>query len=117
MDDWIGAAFSAGMGALLIVMGIPLIRRLVPPNRFYGFRTSLTSGDPAIWYAVNALTGKCVICTGVVLVMLAAAGLAAINDREQQELLILVALAVLALGIFWALYSGWRLSKQLTAQQ
>jgi hypothetical protein len=37
-----------GLPALLLVSGIPLALKLVPPNRFYGFRTSTTfSSSPA----------------------------------------------------------------------
>jgi hypothetical protein len=42
---------------VLIGMGVPLARGLVPPNPLYGFRTSATLQDPGVWYSVNRLAG------------------------------------------------------------
>jgi uncharacterized membrane protein len=49
--------YTAG-GILLILLSIPLILRRIPPNPVYGFRVQWTMGDPELWYAVNAYTGK-----------------------------------------------------------
>lgn len=42
---------------LLVVISVPLILRLVPPNGMYGFRTGAARSTPAIWYQANAFTG------------------------------------------------------------
>lgn len=42
---------------ILVIISIPLILRLVPPNGMYGFRTGATRSTPAIWYAANAFMG------------------------------------------------------------
>lgn len=42
---------------LLVMISIPLILRLVPPNGMYGFRTGTTRSSPAIWYQANAFMG------------------------------------------------------------
>lgn len=59
-----------GMGALLIALGIPLALGRVGPNRWYGFRVPATLRDQGTWYAVNALAGKDLIATGVILLVL-----------------------------------------------
>jgi hypothetical protein len=41
---------------LLVIVSIPLILHLVPPNGIYGFRTGATR-SPAIWYPANAFMG------------------------------------------------------------
>ena len=46
-----------GACAALFVLGIPLVFRLVPPNRIYGFRTAATLSRPDIWYRVNVFAG------------------------------------------------------------
>jgi uncharacterized membrane protein len=43
--------------AVLFVLGLPLAFRLVPPNRIYGFRTSVTLSRPDIWYRTNVFAG------------------------------------------------------------
>ena len=52
------------VGAILILLGLPLYFRRVPPNRFYGFRTARTLAEPAVWYPVNRVTGGWLILTG-----------------------------------------------------
>jgi uncharacterized membrane protein len=52
---------------LLILFAVPLWRRMVPPNRYYGVRTRATLGDEERWYAVNASTGLDLLVAGIVL--------------------------------------------------
>jgi hypothetical protein len=41
----------------LVLISIPLILKVVPPNGSYGFRTPLTRSSPEVWYAANAFMG------------------------------------------------------------
>ena len=41
---------------LLVIISVPLILEIVPPNGIYGFRVSGTL-SPAIWYPANAFMG------------------------------------------------------------
>jgi len=52
---------------LLIGLSIPLIKRMVAPNSWYGFRVRQTLEDPAVWYEANAYSGKCLLWAGVVM--------------------------------------------------
>ena len=56
-----------GLAALFVALGIPLMRRKVPPNPFYGFRTPSTLEDETLWYDVNAKSGADMVLVGVVL--------------------------------------------------
>ena len=40
----------AGIGLLLILVAIPLIRKKIKPNHLYGFRVPQTLNDPDVWY-------------------------------------------------------------------
>ena len=42
---------------LLMIISIPLILRVVPPNGVYGFRTASTQSNSAIWYPANTFMG------------------------------------------------------------
>jgi hypothetical protein len=55
-----------GLPALLLVSGIPLALKFVPPNRFYGFRTSTTFSSLDAWYQINFATGLALIAAGLV---------------------------------------------------
>jgi uncharacterized membrane protein len=58
-------------GALLIVAGIPLMLRIVPPNRWYGVRTRATKHNPQVWYAASAASGRDALVFGVIELSLA----------------------------------------------
>ena len=64
-------AFYVGGGLLLIGLSVPLIRRKVRPNAWYGFRVRQTLADPDVWYATNAYAGKCLLVVGVMTVLTA----------------------------------------------
>ena len=48
------------MGVALLIAGlcIPLIRRKIPMNRFYGFRLPQSFVSNEAWYAINEYGGK-----------------------------------------------------------
>lgn len=58
----------------MIVVCLPLVLRLVPRNRLYGFRVREAMQSDASWYAVNQLGGVVLIVAA--LIWLAAAGYA-----------------------------------------
>ncbi len=53
-----------GVGLLMIGLGFPLWQRMVPPNRWYGFRTPSTCSDARLWYPTNRTTGMWLMLTG-----------------------------------------------------
>lgn len=59
-----------GLYGVLIVATLPLVLRLVPSNRWYGFRLPGARLDPTRWYGLNALGGRqfiiaLVICAAI----------------------------------------------------
>jgi uncharacterized membrane protein len=54
-----------GCSALLVLVAIPLVLRMVPPNVIYGFRTRTTLSDDAIWFEANAHFGRRLIVTSL----------------------------------------------------
>jgi len=46
----------AACGAIALI-SLPMILKLVPPNRFYGYRTRETLADRALWVQVNQFAG------------------------------------------------------------
>jgi hypothetical protein len=55
---------------LLILLGVPLLFRLVPRNPIYGMRTCYAS--PERWYRQNVFTGMAMLIAGVVWMFLLA---------------------------------------------
>lgn len=54
-----------GVPILVIVMSVPMILGKVPPNGFYGFRTSKILSSPDIWYPANRVSGWFMTAAGV----------------------------------------------------
>lgn len=75
MSDRLIVLLLCGLVALLFVaLGIPLVRRIVPPNWLYGFRLPQTVNDPALWYPANEYAGRWLIALGASLLVLSVVG-------------------------------------------
>lgn len=59
------------VGLLFLGISVPLIRRKVPPNPWYGFRVPKTLQSVNIWYPVNEYSGKQLYRTGLLMVLVA----------------------------------------------
>jgi hypothetical protein len=51
---------------VFIALALPLCLQLVGPNQYYGFRTSATLRNPALWFAANAFAGYGLIAAALV---------------------------------------------------
>jgi hypothetical protein len=72
MHDSMVSLVIFGLTAVsLVTLGMPLMRRKVPPNGLYGFRTAATLQDESLWYEVNAKLGQDLIGIGLSLAVLA----------------------------------------------
>lgn len=60
------------VGALLMALALPLMRRRVPPNSLYGLRVRATFADPSVWYEANAMSGRDLFVLGAALALAAA---------------------------------------------
>jgi SdpI/YfhL protein family len=59
-------ALFIGLPILVFLSAVPLTLKLVPPNRFYGYRTATTLSSLDAWYQVNFATGLAMIAAGIV---------------------------------------------------
>jgi uncharacterized membrane protein len=50
---------------LAVVFGIPMVLGVVPPNRFYGYRTRKTLSSEAVWYRANRVAGWSLLLCGI----------------------------------------------------
>lgn len=50
---------------LMIGIGIPFIKGVIPPNAVAGFRTAKTMSDPAVWYEANRIMGWDLLWAGL----------------------------------------------------
>src|SRR5712691_11581911 len=70
MSEMNTAALLFGIvGIVFIALGVPLFQERVPPNSWYGCRTTKSLSDKEIWFAVNRVTGKDMIVIGIVVII------------------------------------------------
>ena len=94
---------------LAVVLGFPMALRLIPPNRFYRYRTRKTLSSADIWYPANHVAGWSLAIAGIVALghnILFRHDHAGLSSTTQQlfmtaatALLILLALAFSALYV------------------
>ena len=56
-------------GVVLIAISIPLIRRRIGPNRWYGFRITKTFQSNELWYDINEYGGRQLAAWAVLMVV------------------------------------------------
>jgi len=100
-----------GAALLQAALGVPLIGRRVPRNRWYGFRSSTTLSDDSLWFPVNVALGWALFWTGVVEVLLCLAWIAELPGSS-----IVVVLVAFTLSGPVLLLSGARKLRQLERQ-
>ncbi len=49
-----------------VVFGIPMALGMIPPNRFYGYRTRKTFSSRDMWYRANRFAGWAMVISGFV---------------------------------------------------
>jgi len=57
---------------IILLLALPLILGLIPPNRFYGVRTVETLADQQRWYQVNRYGGWAILISSLVYFAVAA---------------------------------------------
>lgn len=57
---------------LFLVLALPLIFGVIPPNRLYGVRTRQTLANPEMWYRTNRAAGMALVVSGLIYLVVAA---------------------------------------------
>jgi len=91
----------AAVGLLFIGLSIPLVLGRVPPNSFYGCRTTKTLSDSKIWYEANRISGKDFLISGV-LVFSASLVTLVFGQGANPNHVVITLLSVLVLSVAWA---------------
>ncbi len=90
---------SYGVPVILLLVSIPMILGLIPPNAVYGYRTQYTISSPDIWYAENYKAG-------VAFAVISLVAIAVIYLIMKFSMRPLLHKALLGLGIYTVLIIG-----------
>jgi uncharacterized membrane protein len=92
-------ALYVGVGLLLTVLSIPMVMRRIKPNLYYGFRVPKAYKSDAVWYEINAYSGKRLCIVGI---LIAAVGLLApffIGNDLGAYISVVTVVIVTSLGV------------------
>ena len=87
------------LGGIFIGLSIPLIKRKVPPNPWYGFRVRRTLRDPDVWYPANEYAAWRLLWVGIATLIVAVAAYFVPNVELPVYATIVAAAAVIGLAI------------------
>ena len=68
------AALTVGVGLVMFVLAIPLMRARVPPNGIYGFRTKAAFASESDWYRINSQGGRYLAISSLVILLVGGIG-------------------------------------------
>lgn len=103
-------AVSLIMGALCIALAIPLIRRRIPPNHWYGLRVPATFAKERIWYEANARAGRELSALGMFII---AIGALLYVVTMPSWLSIALWFAFIMCGVILLVVRSWRFANRL----
>ena len=83
---------SLAVPVVQIAASVPLAQGRIPPNGWYGFRTSKTLSSSELWYRANRLGGRYFIIAG--LIELAAAAVLAATPLNDSAYVLWLQLAI-----------------------
>ena len=101
-------------GIVFVLLGIPLFKRLVPPNYAYGLRVAATLTDKSVWYEANARSGRDFIIVGIAIVVVAVLLFIA---RVPETVATWINLAFMFVVVAFLVISGWRYANRLSRQR
>ena len=96
---------------MLILLGIPLILRIVPPNYIYGFRIHKTLSDDSVWYAANYVAWWDLVLAGVaqLVVLSAYPMIPGLRDLQPRQLIMATQMPILLVAISHSSWRVWRM--------
>ena len=91
------ASMTVVLPVITILISIPLVLRIVPPNLFYGFRTRKTLSNTELWYEANYRGGVNLIIASVI-ALIARFVIMQMFPPEAAGLVSMGVLAIVTLG-------------------
>jgi len=87
-------------GVLFSVLAIPLIRRKVKMNSWYGIRIPQTMESESIWYEVNAIMGRYLFTFGILISVVALYYIRFPLEEEYKMVYILLGILIIGTILF-----------------
>lgn len=102
-------------GITFSALAIPLIRKKIKINNWYGIRVPQTMDDEDVWYEVNALMGKYIFSWGIFISVLTLYFF--LNPTDPEYLMIYILLVVLISGAVLLVIISYKVSNKITLRK
>lgn len=121
MEEFLNLYFAAAVSwiyaVILIPLAIPLMKRKIKRNWWYGFRTKLTMMHDDIWYPVNEMSGRHMIVIGVIMAVYGLICFFLVRNMTAQIIAIGLSLVILFGGLIYSLIAGTRMGKAIAKEK
>lgn len=115
MDRIVSSAILVGVGVLIALLAIPLVRRRVAPNWLYGLRVRATFADESVWYDANERSGRTLLALGAATIGIGLGNMLVPAPISQSYFL--AGVFALVVGTIAAAIDGWRYANQLLRER
>lgn len=103
------------LGLLYVVLGIPLMRRRIAQNPWYGLRVPATFKDEWVWYEANAATGRDFVVLGATQAAIALLLPLLVDPADVRY--VVVNVAVTLVGAVTVAAIGWSRANRLLRER
>ena len=98
------------LGAFFVALSVPLARRKIRPNHWYGLRVPATLADERVWYEANARAGRGMLVLGMLVMAL---GALLYLVEMPSWLGITLWLSLIVCGVILFVIRSWRFANRL----
>lgn len=102
--------FSTGI--LFAILALPLIKRKIKMNNWYGIRIPQTMENERIWYDVNAVMGKYIFAWGIFISALSL--YFTLNPTSPEFLMIYILLGIMIAGSIILVILSYKIGTKLS---
>jgi uncharacterized membrane protein len=102
-------------GIIISALAIPLIRRKIKINSWYGIRIPQTMENEKIWYAVNEIMGKYIFAWGIIISILSL--YFSLNPTDPKFLMTYILLTILILGTVLLVILSYKIANKYENEQ
>jgi uncharacterized membrane protein len=89
-----------GIPILVIVLSIPMVMGMIPPNRYYGLRVGKTYSSPELWYTGNRIGGTYMLAGGIIALLL---GIVLTRMDASRGVTLVAVMAPILIAVFASL--------------
>jgi UDP-N-acetylmuramyl pentapeptide phosphotransferase/UDP-N-acetylglucosamine-1-phosphate transferase len=102
-------------GLIFSGLAIPLIKRKIKMNSWYGIRIPQTTQSENIWYEVNEIMGKYIFSWGIFISILSLYFI--LNPTDPDYLMVYILLGILIVGAVLLVVTSYKVANRISLKK